>query len=372
VLAAICSLAGFSLMIGWEYSVAKPALSGVMPEAPPFLISLYVFSIVVVTLAYTMIGGLRSQKWADLVQNILKGIVFIGLLIILADGFRSIHIGWGRVLPPFSTVIQSLGWVGLITNVLFSVVWQFVDMSTWQTAISTSKELGPAGVRKALRTAGILTFIAPGVLGTAIGLLIPVNSAITSDNIFTHAIQEAGGGPLVLAIMCLAIIMTVMSFVDGLLLAASYTIATDLFFAERVESKGLLQASDNAADELRKARESTPVLTTIRLGLILVAAFGTIGISAGLDFYNLTLFDALYFVIVSQLALLGAILSGLIFKALARWTGTLSIVAGLSCGLAAACVGLRFPDWHGLYDGAGVISGATSSLVALALARVTR
>ena len=56
------------------------------------------------------------------------------------------------------------GW-GLATNLLFSLLWQFVDMSTWQTIAASRHEEGKPDVKHNLWVGAGWVFVFPGLSG---------------------------------------------------------------------------------------------------------------------------------------------------------------------------------------------------------------
>src|SRR2546427_11700243 len=94
---------------------------------------------------YTAIGGLRSDAFANFVQNVIKLLVFTGIIGVLYAAMKRLPFDTSlkaSFFPPFSQVVSNLGWFGLITNLAFSLVWQFVDMSTWQSVIASRPDAG--------------------------------------------------------------------------------------------------------------------------------------------------------------------------------------------------------------------------------------
>jgi Na+/pantothenate symporter len=254
-------------------------------------------------------------------------------------------------------MIANLGVWGLITNLVFSLVWQFVDMSTWQSVIASNKKLNVDESRIALRLGGIATFIAPGIVGTFLGVFLVGTEGVTDSNVMMKVIDLLPAeSPVMLFCVFVAILASIMSTIDGLLLAAAYTLVCDL-----VHSKETLEQLDE------KREHAEGILILIRLFIGVIAVIGTLGVLVGLvQWLNISLFDLFYVVIVSQLALFGPVFVGLRSRASKQPQMVYAIVSGLVIGFGAfAASRITGQEW--LMQGAGVFAMTISVVVALVL-----
>jgi hypothetical protein len=363
--AALCSIIGLGLQIGWEFGVAKTAFAGLAsPPLPSITIELIVFTILAITTFYTLIGGLRSNSWSDLIQNLTKGACFalLGILLFNAGGMLY-NFSWVAVavVPPFSKAVAELMLTGLIANICFSVVWQFVDMSTWQTAIATEHD---DGSERSLKAAGVWVFIAPGVLGTVIGLGLTGQAGLDSNSVLPALIQSISPGPVLISLLTLAIATTVMSFVDGIMLAIGFTLISDLLFIKSVDRHDLLTVpSAEVANDPTYQRAASSVLGWTRVCLIIVTASATYGLALVASVFKISPFDLVYIVIISQLALFGPVLCGLLKRRPRTGAGPSAILVSLVSGYALAIYGAAnaIPD---LVNGASLVTLGTSIVIA--------
>jgi Na+/proline symporter len=105
------------------------------------------------------------------------------------------------------------------------------------------------------------------------------------------------------------------------------------------------------------------LLIFIRIALLLIAVAAVWGTSTLVDRLKINLFDFVYFVIIPQLALFGAVLASLSLRERTRAPMWIAIVAGLVTGFACAAGGtVAKIDW--LSDGAGTFTALISFLVA--------
>jgi uncharacterized sodium:solute symporter family permease YidK len=77
ILAGICSITGFTLLVGWEFNVGKSTFDGLLnlhasQTVTPGLVMIFTFATVFASFLYTVVGGLRSNAFANTVQNIIK------------------------------------------------------------------------------------------------------------------------------------------------------------------------------------------------------------------------------------------------------------------------------------------------------------
>lgn len=343
-LAAICSIIGLALQIGWEYAVAKSAFVGLAtPEMPGILIELCVFTTFAIGTFYTLVGGMRSNSWTDLIENLLKAGCFVtlGFLIVGAADASHLPESWSKfVFPPLSQAVVELTISGFVTNIGFSLAWQFVDMSAWQTAVSTRSTSGTSGARRSLQWAGVWVFVAPGILGTTIGLTLTSYPDLTSNSVFPVLIRTLGGSPGVLFILTVTLASTVMSFIDGMLLGIGYTFIADLLFSKVVDRNQLLALPDEMkANDPTYQRLVVRIMAGARIALVSAAVLATYGITWFSDLMQVSLFDQVYLVVVAQLALFGPVIVGLSGRRPRPFSGPIAIVASLLIGYILAGYG---------------------------------
>ena len=196
VLAAFCSIVGFTVLIGWEFNVGKSTFEGLFnlnsnQNPAPALVLTYMIATIFASFLYTVIGGLRSNAVANGIQNVIKLIVFAFMILLL---YQATSLSPSRppiqsaLFPPFSQLISNLGAFGLLTNLAFSLIWQFVDMSTWQSVIASKRRLGADEARSALRIGGLAVFIAPGIVGTLLGAFLAGTPGVDGNNVMTKLV----------------------------------------------------------------------------------------------------------------------------------------------------------------------------------------
>lgn len=347
-LAAICSVVGLSLQIGWEYSVSKSAfVSLTTPHLSQIAVTVVVGSIFAIATFYTLVGGLRSNSVTDLFQNLIKGACFllIGILAYFAVGTGGVV--FTNVVPDPGNAILEFTISGLIANLAFSLVWQFVDMSTWQTAIASGREGGADQARKSLRSASFWVFVAPGILGTFVGIALAGKEGLDPNTVLPALLSSAGGAIATMVVLTVALVATIMSFVDGMLLGIGFTVVTDLLFAKTVAEHNLLSAP---TDEMRAnnqyRRAVAKVMSGARITLIASALAGTIFLDLVSSYLGLDLFQQVYIVTIGQVSLIGPIFCALIGRSAKPGAGVFSILAGLAAGFALIAAGFAYgsPD----------------------------
>lgn len=358
--AAGASIVGFILLIGWEFacasSIFEPVLGILSPAANALLVVL-----ALICATYTMMGGLRANAAANRMQNIVGG-----LMLLTAIYFVS-HIGSGgraaipsdrSVTETHRLLLTSLGWTGLITNLVFSLCWQFVDMSNWQTIAGGRRDKTTS--RNGLIWGAIGVFFFPGVAGTALGVFMSGQSGITSDNLIAQLFANLSWvWPWLRICIYVGFISAMLSTIDGLFLATAQAFVWDLF--KRKEVKQILSLSPGQDETFRATSTSERSLlglsrfTVMCVSIVSVVLIILLRLSG-----RISLFQLVYVVTIAQLALMPAVLSILLNRV--RGNGFASIVAGLVAGFGSMTAALCW-DIPGLLDFA-----ATIGLVAAAIA----
>jgi urea-proton symporter len=345
-LAAICSVIGLSLQVGWEYSVAKSAFSGLTtPPLSEIATHIVVGAIFAVCALYTLLGGLRSNSWTDLAQNFLKLSCFVILGILAYAALTADQQpGRGNFLPTPSAMITELTFSGLIANLAFSLAWQFGEMSTWQTAVAARDESEKKNTKSALKWAALWVFIAPGILGTVVGIAMSGQVGLDSNSLLPSLLTTLGSNPVVLVILVIALVAAVMSFVDGVVLAITYTAVTDLVFRRKVDKYNLLEEpTEERVAEPGYQRALSSVLAVSRFMLLVAVILGTLALDY-LSRLGVSLFDQVYIVTVAQLSLVGPAVQGLRGWEAKPGAGVQAILAGLLVGFGLVIIGVRFDN----------------------------
>ena len=334
MVAAVLSIVGLGLQIGWEYNVTKSAMSGLTPsELPPITLGTLVLTIFAIGTFYTLMGGLRSNLWTDLLQNVLKSACFLLLCVLLLAVVPEFD--YRNTFRPFSAVVAELGLIGFTANVAFSLAWQFVDLSTWQAAIATESGINKA--KGALQSAGLWVFVAPGILGTVMGIGLSGYADLTSDTVLPALVKLVGGQPWIIFILTVAIATCAMSFVDTMMLGIGLTAVTDLMFRSKVDQYNLLQASE-VADRAHRQGVAN-IIGWARLTLLGTAVMGTFVIGWISDWLGISLFDLVYVVVVSQLSMFGSVMIGLLNRRPTQYSGILATLSALVAGYGLSIYG---------------------------------
>ncbi len=363
ILAAICSLVGLMYLMGWEVAIGEGAFNLLLPSSGHASsafspASLLIAGIVLGTLTYTILGGLRGNAIVDKLLNGLK-VVFVGLLTVLLLH----HFFWAgnnsfmaAMFPSFKTMVVNLGIWGLITNVIFNLSWQFVDNSSWQSIIAGGEKKNKDTVRN-LRLSSLAIFLTIGLFGTLIGVALVGSPGISPDNVLSQAIQLLpGNGALLTFGMFVVIIACIMSLLDGLFLASSLTLLTDL-----------LQLKKDSVWN-KAAHNPKRKLLIMRLSLVLIAFIAVYGVKFIFNVTGASLFDFVYIVIITQLALFGPVIIGLATNRVRRRSLWLAIAIALVVGFGSIFLGIS-KDIKFLVDGAGTFALLASTVMAFALTK---
>lgn len=364
VVAGLCSVAGMMYFIGWEAEIARQTFADLIAKGHTVSTAtmrsgdIIASGTIVACLLYTVLGGLRGNALADKALNLAKvlcAVLALGVLGFLAlrtplYSFKS------ALLPSRAELIAGLGIFGFVTNVIFNLSWQFVDASTWQSIIA-GRQVAATDARDNVRASGIAIFFIPNVLATLLGVFLHgAATGITGDNIISRATLLATTlSPLMAIVASVMIVACVMSLLDGMFLACAFTLIVDIVFPTRT--------LDDLDEEPIRAEA---ILVAIRVALVAIAAVAAWGVHYLVGRLQLTVFQFVYVVVITQLGLLGPILIGLIRRRRARVPMWIPIVLSVLVGLFLAWKGTHGwnPRWA---DAAGTITAGLSVVTALLL-----
>lgn len=355
ILAGICSILGISYMMGWEVAVGNSTLNDLFNKqegTSSWYAEVLTSAIVFGCLLYTVLGGLRGNAIVDKILNIFKIFTITTLTVVITytalknSQFHFLE----KLFPSFETMQEKLGWWGLLTNIAFSLAWQFVDNSTWQSVIGGANNQATASN---LKWGGLAVFIAPGIVGTLLGVSLNSVDGINSGNILARAFESIAivNFEVISIFMLITIIACIMSMIDGLFLASAFALIIDIFHPDQN-----FEQLDNNPLKAEK------LLVWIRISLVVCAVFGVYGVRQLFDILNLSLFDFVYVLVIMQLSLIGSVLFSLFKIPSKRYSGYISILLSLFIGFLSVYLGSKTgKSW--LTDGAGTFTIMASILV---------
>lgn len=336
-LAAVASIIGFAGLIGWEAVVGATVLR----EFGGVGIGLYVVLPIVLALVsayYTRSGGLHGNGRMNLIQNRFKGLVLIvatgAIILILPSGLSA-----SAANKTWDAALINLGGIALIANLSFSVLWQIVDMSLWQSLAGlTRKGEGDAEqqLRAAIWRSALTVLIFPGVVGTFIGVtLAGARVEATDMNILNVFVTQVGQYPILALLLIGAFAAAMLSTIDGYSLAASQAFSWDI--ARRRQVKALLRL-----EEPRDPTNDDRLVISLSRALVFVVGVGGAILMISLVFgLGISLFNLVYAVVVGQMSLSGPMLVTLFGRVDFRTKlGWLPIAMSLLAGLATLIAGL--------------------------------
>ncbi|MBP9797572.1 hypothetical protein KBC70_00300 [Candidatus Woesebacteria bacterium] len=345
LLASVCSLVGICYFIVWEVSISIETIAPLTSNAPTVI---GFFALVAIT--YTSFFGLRGNAYINRYINFVKVVILFGM-----SGFALYHFSqlpseliYQSVFPSFDTVVKNLGMLGLITNIIFNLAWQFVDNSSWQSIIGGSKT-SHISTSVNLKYSGLLIFLTVNLTSTFLGISLAQVHTVTPDNILsmTSVVMPQYSTLISTGIIVLSI-ASMMTLVDGMLLASALTVNIDI-----LPASWMAQLSE-------KKR-----MTFIQLSIIVFGLLTIWGIQFLLDAFEVNMFDFLYIIVISQLSLIGPVIVGLYTKSKKIKYMWLPIIVALIVGFGSIIIG-GMTGTKGLIDGAGTFSVITSCIAAWA------
>jgi Na+/proline symporter len=242
ILASVISSIGLIVLLGFELSFAAQYFSQV--TATQHREWLIVLVVAVFFASFCSIGGFQANSRTDRISNYLAvGALIILLFVVAAQHWDALH---GAFTPSAiaRSATASTGWSNLaILGIAFFALFNFVDMTNWQTVSANSLTSGDASasaaqqrqMRNAMLRAAGLFLVAPVFTGTLLGYMLRVLSIGTEDQslFMSHLVLGLVGGKTAVAAITLALVTFIfvassLSGVDSWMLATAQTISWDL------------------------------------------------------------------------------------------------------------------------------------------------
>jgi hypothetical protein len=361
-LAAIASVIGFSLLIGWEVSVGVSVFSGLIGGGLQLSIILS-YMLVIASIIYTTQSGLRGNVRVNTLNNLLKTIGLLLPLVVIVASFpnaRSAVLSWTSYKTSWvdtKSSIESLTVIGLLVNLFFSFSWQMVDMTVWQNLAAT-KEGKKKGIL-VLIIAAVLAFIFPGVVGTVMGVALTPTANLTSDNIMFAFYETSLVVPFMGILFLMACGCAILTTIDGYSLAVGQAFTWDVLDAGKVRELLALGKDRDSSDNDQ---------TVVDKGRIVILVSTVLGVTAVVGLvhgFGKSVFDVVYFVIIAQMSLLPVMLACVTERASASaigGNGARSIAGGLGLGFVCAIVGL-VGSIDSLYMASPLIAAAAGAII---------
>ena len=360
LLAAICTLIGFVYLMGWELEIGSSSIYSILSfdnhvaEEAKSTTNTLMVGVVLGTVFYTLWGGMRGNAIVDQLLNLIKVIIITLFTLLLINRF--IHIDGSNFLtsmfPSVDTMKKNLGLFGLITNILFNLAWQFVDNSSWQSVIAGAENLQTKSTKN-LQISGFVIFLTIGLLGTLFGISLANTANITPDNILTQAVVLLPQHQTFMTVaMVIMIAACMMSLLDVLFLSSTFTLTMDIMPSH--------PKTTAASTDINNQK----ILRRVRVSLLVIALTATWGVNFIFQITGSNLFDFVYIVIITQLALFGPVIIALTTDRIATNPMWICIAIALTVGFGAIAAGTIFQNKL-LLDGAGTLTLFTSMILAL-------
>lgn len=356
VVAAISSTIGFAGLIGWESVVGATFLKSLATNGRGVSDAFYIILPLMLALVasfYTRNGGLKGNGSINLIQNALKvGALSVATIYLLAAnplGFGALISSNAAQVGLNEATIAIGGIIAFGVNLLFSFLWQSVDMSVWQNLAGVHSDgdaAGAAAKRRSLLIAAVFVFLFPGLVGSLMGIAISgfyplATASVTDSNILNVFLTQVSEVPILAALTVASFAAAMLSTIDGYSLASAQAFTWDIAFRAKVRTllgrKGAVVPS----------YEDDQVVDLGRL-IVFFVGIGGAALMIYLVFgQGIGLFTLVYAVVIGQMALSGPVLNILFGKeggGQVRY-GWLPIVLALFGGLATLVDGVWFhPD----------------------------
>jgi hypothetical protein len=216
---------------------------------------------------------------------------------------------------------------------------------------------GADAARSALRWGGLWVFIAPGILGTLLGIMLRPATGVDPGNVLSKVVAVLPSlGPVYGFLLAVTLLACLMSMIDGLLIAAGYALVIDVL-------RPGCRLDDLDADPAT----ARAMLSRTRVAFVIMALLGSFGITRFIAVLGLNIFDILYFVIIPHLALTGPVFASLHGRT-AKHGLVIPLVASAAIGYLAVFIGTS-EERQWIVEGAGVFTIVASSVLAFLMSQ---
>lgn len=361
--AAISSIIGFTMLLGWELLVGVSVFQAVIPNYDSLQPIIYL-SLAGIAAVYSMLGGIRGNLISNRVLNYMGALgLMVAFLYLLHPAVKTAPITLGDFfdLSSFSRLLTELTLTGLFVNIIFSVAYQFVDMSIWENIASLKKD-GKETTRS-LYLAAFWVYILPIGVGSLFGMLLrSFETGITSNNILAHLVSMLAGNPLVFVVVIMGFFALMLSTVDGFLLASAQALVWDIIHKRDVQcilrKRGYAITSERSktsigvepfdtdlfaqrpSTELDLEERERTILLHAKCCIMLIALLGSGTILYIVKTFSVDIFSLVYIAYAGQMCLFPVVLTILRGDNTERPLGALGMLLGLFGGSAFAIYGL--------------------------------
>jgi Na+/proline symporter len=220
LLISLCYAFGWLISLGMAGGVLINALTGI-----DYRIGMTV--ILVICVAYTLLGGLKAVIGTDFIQTILIlfGVALLAWLTIDKVGFHSMHDAVLQKRPELLNLLMPAAIMFLFNNLLFGVGEIFHSNVWWSRAFAFRKGVG----FKAYMTAGVMWIPIPIVAGfvalaaPSLGLNVPAADMV-GPMVAAHLFGVAGA-----VVVFIVVFSALASSLDSLLAATGDLITQDIY-----------------------------------------------------------------------------------------------------------------------------------------------
>jgi sodium/proline symporter len=275
LVASFVSLTGLFVCLGFEISYVSGFYTQVLGINKELIVPV-IFAFSIFISVFCTIGGFSANAKTDKISNILATLsLFIIFFILLYYKYsHNIEIKDASI-KPLAENPWSFYW-----GVIFFGLYQFVDMTNWQTVSANSLKDDAESVKamqKKIRKAGVEIFFFPIVLGTIAGFMLKsITANISQETILSEIAKNylpVGDiiSIILLSIICFSFVAASLSATDSWLLASSQTISWDLtdykLFNKNTFDISKLEDEDHQV-VLRKAKMLLIIIGVVVTGFI--------------------------------------------------------------------------------------------------------
>ena len=229
----IATVIGFTANLGWELAFSGKLLQSIFNidlEVSKEIVLIIVLS--VIPASYCFLAGFKGNSLSDNPQNILTIIA----TLILFFGAKKYAGSLGGDHTTIGLLVESFdisnfdytpfgGVLGFLTLFFVSLVWQFVDMSSWQSIAASQQDENKT--KWGLRIASVVILIFPGFFSVGAGAFL--HNFVSNNDVNQLMILSMDISPFLFALAFTGFIAAILSTVDGFLIATAQTVSWDLF-----------------------------------------------------------------------------------------------------------------------------------------------
>jgi Na+/proline symporter len=345
LLAALISTVGLTLNFGYEVLVGATISEAVWVGNHGASVAI-AFLIAILVASMCWLGGFAGVLRTDATQWILATISLIVALVFTrqaietSHGLAAFHAQNADAFSLFSLkgIAAMGGGLALLSNIAFSLPWQFCDMTSWQK-LSASDPNRRRGIGSGILFSGLYLLFIPGLVALTIGIYLRGIPG-SENSLFSALFSVFDQQPVLLGTVFVGFLAAQISTAETFLIGATQAIALDVL---KRDADSISEPESDSSPHIRYGDRDVWRAKLLLLPIAIAAILFCWAYWARNDYSNDALFSIVYPVYSAQLSLACAVFAAIIHtksEKLSQIAGVSSICVGFATTVAFGALAL--------------------------------